>query len=797
MSARKLFNRLLLTAATALIIVLAAVSAGYWFLSRSLAQIDGKAVIAGLSAPVSVASDHYGIPVIRANTRSDALRALGYLSARDRLFQMDLMRRKSAGRLAEIFGTTALNSDIRARTLGFPDTAETIAAQLPETHRQLLSAYTEGINAFISGAHPLPYEFDMLRYRPEPWRIDDSFLLILGMFDLLTGWAENEERMLTTMESCLPQEVAAFLTPDTDRYTDSLFGPAESLRPARPVPTASLADLLASQSERIALTETLVAEAETVPGSNAWVVGASKTADGRAILANDMHLGLSVPNIWYRCELHDDNAVTAGIILPGLPIFISGSNGHIAWGATNLSGDFLDLVRLEENPDDSGEYKTPEGWQRYQTAIETILIKDAEPVALPVRRTIWGPVAEHPLLGAPVAVHWTVLDTDTHNTGLLNVDNATTLQAGLELFNRAGGPQLNILLADNLGHIAWTLMGKIPKRFGFDGSTSRSWADGHIGWKGYVSAKNLPRQIDPPQGFLVSANDRRLGKNYPYVIGRQFASGYRAYRATGALESLHNIDEKQLFALQLNVETEFYRFYQQLALESLSDQAIAQNPELGDIRAYLAAWDGRAGKSSKGLALLTRFRALLAENVFTPFLTSCRSRDPHFKYRWTFIDTPLQALLREKSPRLLPERNKYRDWNDFIVQQLLQSARQLQMEYPGTALSDLSWSLTDKAQIRHPFSQVFSWLSPLLDMPEVALPGCLECLRVASPHFGASERLVVSPAHLEQGILHMPGGQSGHPLSPHYRDQYPFWAEGQPLGLLSANSEHLLLLSPQ
>lgn len=231
MPAWSLSRRLAFAAFALFIIGLAAAAGGYWFLSRSLAQIDGEITVSGLSAPVSAASDRYGIPVISAKTRSDALRALGYLSARDRLFQMDLMRRKSAGRLAEIFGRAALNSDIRARTLGFSSKAHEIAAKLPPAHRQQLFAYAEGINAFIAGAQRLPYEFDILRYRPEPWRIEDSFLLILGMFDLLTGWTENEERMLTVMEDCLPQDVTAFLTPDTDRYTDSLLGHTESRRP--------------------------------------------------------------------------------------------------------------------------------------------------------------------------------------------------------------------------------------------------------------------------------------------------------------------------------------------------------------------------------------------------------------------------------------------------------------------------------------------------------------------------------------------------------------------------------------
>lgn len=795
MKGQRWASRITVVALLLLTIISAAVGGAYGWLSRSLPPSTGNIALPGLAAPVPVAFDHYGIPAISAKTRNDALRALGYVSARDRLFQMDLMRRKNTGRLAEIFGKAALSSDIRARTWGLARTARDVAAKLPPAHRQQFAAYADGINAFINSTTHLPYEFSLLGYRPKSWTIEDSFVVILGMFDMLTGWSEHEERMLTVMQQCLPQDVVEFLTPDTDRYTDLLRNHAASHRPPRPIPKASLAALLSRTTSTLPAAA-LVDLTESRLGSNAWAIGAAKTADGRAILANDMHLGLSLPNVWYRAEIHDGNTVTTGILLPGVPIFISGSNGRIAWGATNLSGDFLDLVRLEQNPDDPSQYRTPNGWQRYESATETILIKDADPVALPVRRTIWGPVAERQLLGGSVAIRWTALDTGTHNTALLDADRANSVQSAIELFNRAGGPQLNMLLADNQGHIGWTLMGRIPRRSGFDGSVSRSWADGRIGWKGYAAATELPRQIDPPQGFLVSANDRRFDKTYPYIVGRQFGGGYRAYRATQALQGMQKIGEKQLFKLQLDEQSDFYRYYQQLALAVLSNAALAKRPELREIRDYLTAWNGRAALDTRGLPLLLRFRATLAERVFAPFLQPCRTLDSDFKYHWTFIDTPLQALLNEKPSQLLPEPGKYRHWDEFIMQQLIDSAEQLRAEYPNTALADLTWGMVNKAQIGHPFSRAYSWLGPLLDMPADELAGCTECLRVATPYFGATERLVVSPAHLSEGILHMPGGQSGHPLSPHYRDQQPFWVKGEALGLLTGKAEQRLLLHP-
>ncbi|WAK02528.1 penicillin acylase family protein [Methylobacter sp. YRD-M1] len=770
--------------------------AGFLFLERSLPPQDGEFRVQGLFAPVTVTSDSHGIPVIKAGGRADALRALGYVTARDRLFQMELMRRKNAGRLAELFGQIAVNNDIRARTYGFSRVAKAVVAKLPQAHRRYLEAYADGVNSYIDNARALPFEFTVLDYRPERWRPEDSLLVVLGMFDNLTAWSEKEERMLTVMEKSLPADVVSFLTPDTDRFTDSLYGDAEPYRPVRPIPVASLETALARHAPAaLKLTEAVQLQ-DQVAGSNAWAVGGARTHDGRAILANDMHLGISVPNIWYRTEMDYGTGRAAGVTLPGMPVFIAGSNERLAWGGTNLTGDFLDLVSLEINPQNPDKYRVGDKWQPFEQVSEIIRVKDAEPLQVTVRRSIWGPVAQEPLLGQPVAVHWSALDDTIVNLGLLDLDQAETLEQAMAVVNHTGGPQLNFLVADNHGRIGWTVMGQIPKRVGFDGSVSRSWADGSIGWDGYVDERQLPREIDPAAGILVSANDRRLGKAYPHVIGRQFASGYRAYRITQRLKEMPVVNEWTMFGLQLDTEIEFYGFYQQLALDVLSPKAIERQPELQELRDTLLAWNGRADRDSLGFALLERFRRQLAISVFSPFLEASRSMDKNFNYAWSYIDTPLQAMLTEKVPQLLPDPVNYHDWDDFILGQLKRSAQQLKTDYPDTALSELAWGQVNKAQIGHPFSKSLPLLGVLLDMPADALAGCANCVRAVGPTFGASERMVVSPAHLDDGIMHMPGGQSGHPLSSYYRDQHRHWVKGLPLALLADKPEHRLTLQP-
>jgi penicillin amidase len=773
-----------------------AVGGGFWVLHKALPQLGGTAKLNRLTAEVRVHTDAHGIPVIDAANRADAVRALGYVTARDRLFQMELMRRKSAGRLAEIFGDRALDSDIKTRTYGFQREAKAILAKLPPAHRHYLQSYAEGVNSYMAESGRLPFEFSVLAYQPEPWTAEDSLLAVLGMCETLTAGEERSERMLSVMEKTLPDAAVRFLTPDTDPYTESLLKQAESLRPAQAIPVEALATALAHQPADKAALAQAVRQSDFMIGSNAWAVSGKLTWDGRAILANDMHLGLSVPNIWYRVELNYGDTHAAGVILPGTPLLVVGSNRHIAWGATNLTGDFLDLVRLETDAEHPDQYRVGDQWQRFDEYPETILVKGGEAKQIVVKQTIWGPVAGQPLLDQPVAIHWAALDADAVNANLFDLEQSGTLEQAVKIVNSTGAPQLNVLLADDKGRIAWTLMGKIPKRFGNDGLVSRSWADGRAGWNGYVEPEDLPRVIDPPEGILASANDRRLGKNYPYVIGHQFGNGYRAYRITRQLTQMSKIGEWAMFDLQLDTESEFYIFYQQLALTSLTPEAIAAQPDLAEARDYLLAWDGRADVGSRGFALLVEFRKQLIESVFTPFLAASRDADKNFSYAWTYIDTPLQALLNEKPPQTLPDAAHYRNWDGFILGQLKHSIQQVQAQQPGAALMELNWGRLNKVKQSHPFSRALPVLSALLDMPGEALSGCAFCIRAAGPGFGAGERLVVSPGHFDDAILHMPGGQSGQPLSPYYRDQQDYWLKGLPMPLSAGKPEYSLLLQP-
>ncbi|MBS1211712.1 MAG: penicillin acylase [Proteobacteria bacterium] len=770
------------------------VGLGAWLglrLTASLPQLEGRVILSGLEAPASAESDRLAIPDVNAANRADAFRILGYLHARDRFFQMELMRRKIAGRLAELFGERAVPLDTQQRSYRFEAAARAIVQALPPEQRQVLRAYVAGVNAFSRHGEATPPEMLALQIHPEPWREEDSMLVALGMFQTLSS-EEKDERMLSVMEKALPAALVAFLTPDVDDYAVPLLGGTQSRRPAQPMPVAALAELTPSRS----IVAGMVDSESIIAGSNNWVVSGSKTHDGRAILANDMHLSLGVPNIWYRAALRYAGRTMAGLTLPGVPLLVAGSNGDLAWGYTNIDADVVDLVRLELNPANADEYRTPAGWRAFEHHRETIRVKGGHDIPLELRSTVWGPVSPTPLFGAPVAVRWVALDAHGVDLGLLDMDEARSLTEGMDVLNRSGGPHQNVLLADSQGHIAWTFLGRFPDRHGLDGAVSRSWADGTVGWKGFIAAAELPRVIDPPEGFLATANNRTLGRDYPHVIGHNFAHGYRAYRIAERLRQMDKISEQDLLDLQLDTRSAFFDYWQELALNAL-DAESRLDPLLAEVAGYVEAWDGRMDAGSRGIGLLVLFRQRLAEAVFAPVVQRCRQEDPRFSYAWREMETPLRAMLDRQDPATLPDR-KHGDWPTLIRDVLRASASELKQLHQTESLARLSWGAINRVALRHPVSAAVPALSWLLDMPQADSGGCsMSCVRILGNGHGASERMVISPAHPDQGLLHMPGGQSGHPLSAHYRDQQQAWHDGDPLPFLAGAALYRLEFVPE
>ncbi|WP_159731825.1 penicillin acylase family protein, partial [Methylosinus sp. Ce-a6] len=652
-----------LAGCVAIIALAAAAGAVYGLLRLPLHSDSGPRAIPGLRGAVEVTFDAIGEPHITAGNREDAYAALGYATARDRLFQMDLMRRKTGGRLAELFGEALVKEDKWSRVMGFEQLAREILRQLPPGQQAVLTSYAAGVNQAMKDAPAWPWEFIVLGYAPEPWRREDSILVALGLADL--SYSVDQERTASVMRAALPPSVVEFLTPESDCYNESLAprGPERCVSDTLP---ARELELLLRGHERAERDVALIRGRRAPQGSNGWVVGPSKTRDGRAILANDMHLSLGLPNIWYRADLAYGPSRIEGLTLPGLPLVIAGANGRVAWGLTSVEGDFADLVRLRPDADDSSKYRTPDGAREFSARLERVRVRGAGDIELRVEETVWGPVLPQPLLGDKVALRWTMLDPTATNLALIDMDRVATVNEALPVLRSAGVPPLNALLADSSGSIAWTFMGKFPKRRGLVGLFSEFWDDGRVGWDDYYSPQELPSVIDPASGFIVNANHRMLAAaDFAAKIGHDYSGGFRAWRISQKLRGMSRVDERDMAELQLDTTTEFYDYYRKAArrsLEATKGEGVEETAAL--IRA-LEAWDGRAEAQSFGLPLLVEFRKALIEALLSPILARCRALDRDFAYDWANVDEPIRQIIESGRPELLPELDAH-DWSHFL-----------------------------------------------------------------------------------------------------------------------------------
>jgi penicillin amidase len=681
--------------------------------------------------------------------------------------------------------------------IGFNRVAEEIVSRLPEDQREILQAYSDGVNAYISQMRSRPFEFLLLNYQPETWTSKDSVLVLLQMFQGLYGEEEAKMRMLTIMERTLPEEVVAFLTPDADPYTTLLGWGHESHRPIRPLPRVEIASLL-GQQDAPPLTKKIVRTEWVSAGSNCWAVDKRKTVAGRAILSNDMHTELAVPNLWYRARLCYDSVDLNGVTIPGIPLILAGSNTHVAWGLTNMLGACLDLVALEVDPERPDHYMTPEGWRPFELLNEPIRLKRGDIINVEVKKTIWGPVLEKTLMGQQVALLWTALDPDSVDFGLMHMEKASTVEEAVRGINRFNGPPLNVIVADKEGRIAYTLCGRLPVRQRSDGWSAKSWANGSTGWTDYIHPDELPKISESSAGFLVSANNMSVGADYPYLLGHGYVHSYRAFRIAERLREMSCVSEADMFELQFDTACHVYEFYRQLALEVLTDEVVATAPELMIVRRAILAWDGRASLDSYGLIFLIHFKESLAQSILTPLLRVCVEADEQFVYAWPNLDTPLRSILMEKPPELLIEPERHANWDSFILENLKSGIERLKETAHMKSLENLNWGKLNKAEIFHPLTpKDRSPLGGILNMPGDSLPGCNFSVCASEPGFGASVRMVVSPGQEGEGVLHIACGQSGHPLSNSYDDQHKYWVGQEPLPFLPGPASHTLDLTPQ
>ncbi len=787
----------------ALLLVLAVlagivVAGGMWLRGRleaSLPRLDGEVAVAGLAGPATITRDRVGVVTVEGASREDVAFATGFAHAQDRFFQMDLMRRRAAGELAELFGRPALEWDRSIRVHRFRSVAE---RALDETKGWgLLEPYTRGVNAGLAALGEVPPEYLVLRRRPEPWRPEDTVLVLLSMFIVLNDEDGSHESALGVLHDVLPATMADFLSPRGTGWDAPVEGAAFE---TPPIPGPEVVDLRRAEPAPARPDDALSEDAEAAAaGSNNWAVAGELTAHGGAILANDMHLGLSVPNTWYRAQLRfpgpgGDEVVVTGVTLPGAPALVVGSNGHVAWGFTNSYGDFTDLVVLEPDGDDPDRYLTPDGPREVEVHREEIRVQGGPTETLDVLWTIWGPVVDTDHLGRRRALRWTAHEPEALGFRFDDLETARTLEQALDAASRAGIPPQNFACAAADGRIGWTIMGRIPRRVGFSGRLPTSWADGTRRWDGLLPPAETPRIVAPDEGRLWTANARVVGGEMLKVLGDGgYDLGARAGQIRDRLREVERPDEAAMLAIQLDDEARFYERWQRLLLEVLDEGAVAADPRRDDLRRLAETWGGRAAVDSAGFRMVRAFRLYVGERILNALTAPCSKADERFRPgALPQTEGPVWRLVSERPEHLLPP--EYASWHELLL-----AAADRVVEYftgDGSSLAQHTWGERNTARIRHPLSGGLPALSRFLDMPPDQLAGDDFMPRVQGPTFGASERLAVSPGREAEGYLHMPTGQSGHPLSPFYRAGHEAWVEGRPTPFLPGEGRHSLRLVP-
>ena len=770
----------------AVLVLLAAAAAG--LVRLSLPQLDGPATISGLNQSVTITRDKAGVPTITAPDRVSLATALGFIHAQERFFQMDLLRRAGAGELAELVGPAAAKLDQPKRLHRMRARLHAALERASSEDRALFDAYANGVNTGLAGLGTAPFEYWILRKKPAPWRAEDALLVNAAMyFDLERSDGWDEHRLALAREALGPQ-MADFLY----RRGGPLDAPIDgSVLPDVPIPQEWTAPGKQAARDQADL---------PIYGSNNWAVDGSLSKRGAAMLANDMHLAIREPNIWYRARLvvqkpglSGPDIDLIGVTLPGVMGLIVGSNTHVAWGFTNSVIDTGDLVVLEPVEGNPMRYQTPEGPKDIQVQTERLCPGDC-PV-LSVEETIWGPVVATDSQGRKMAYRWVAHDMDTGAvTAFLRLEKAHDIHEAMDAVHGAPIPDQNFVVADSSGHIAWTIAGRVPRRFGHDGLMPVSWANGQAGWNGYLAPGEIPSIIDPADHRLWTANARVVGGDALAILGDGgYASGPRAAQIRDDLFAKNSFDETDFLAIQLDDRIPILTFWRDQLTGVLSART---NDSLAPkLAAEIAKWDGHAAIDSIGHRIIRTYRQEVMNRVYGAFTAQAAAQEANHKTQWLprQAENVLRPLIDQQPPGLIPP--GYKSWAD-VFESAVQSVESDINKMADGKLERYTWGARNTTGVHHPLVAAIPLLSALLDPPNDPVPGDFDAPRVGAPGLGASERLVVAPGHEDTGIFHMATGQSGHPMSPYYNMGHENWVQGNPSPLLPGVTRWTMTLQP-
>ncbi len=743
-------------------------------LAVAIVSVEAQApaiAVKELKASASVRRDARSIPYIEAANDNDLYFVQGYVTASDRLWQMDLLRRVARGETAEIFGKAALEEDKRWRRFGFSKVVDDSLVHLSPELRVALDNYARGVNAYIATLDDksLPVEFRILQYKPREWTPADSVIVGKILADALSSTWRND--LLRASMQTLPKDKLADLMNQVTPYDVVLFG-KDSGNAERGMRNADsggvISERLLSQAEdadkvRESSLSRVGFYAEELAASNNWVISGKRTADGKPILANDPHLRPNAPGIWYLTHLTTPSMRVSGVTFPGVPGIVLGHNENIAWGATNVGPDVQDLYIETVDPD--GKYRTPTGSVAPVTRREEIKVRvtplkpETEVVVLDVIETRNGPIILEDG-GKKYSLKWTARDPKNNEfEAFYFLNRAKDWNGFKSALRNYGGATQNFVYADVKGNIGWYAAGKIPVRKVGDGALPYDGATNDGDWTGTIPFSDLPNLYNPPEGFIVTANQRIVGTSYKYTqMSRDAAPPWRARRIYDLLKD----DTKVTMDKVAAVQHDSYN----IPLANLAKEIVTANAASAETVALLKGWDGRMTADSRPALIANEIRFCVANKI-------AEKNKPALGA--LVRERVLDWALRERSTRWLPSASDY-----AAVMTTCDSESRASLA--GTARlgpdeSKWTWGRLSQSRLSHTLAAA-PFIGAQFATPQVALDGSGQTPNVAS---FVSMRFIASPGNWDSTRLVVPLGQSGDPQSRHYKDQFEAWRTGSPM----------------
>lgn len=756
----------------------------YRLLSKSLPEYEGVKILGGLSSRVSIYTDTYAIPYIYAETEEDAAYALGYLHARDRLFQMDIARRAGEGRLSEIFGSRTVIFDKMFKTVGIDRTVSRDMDKINPLSRRMLEAYSNGVNAYIKESKgKLPIEFDALQYEPYPWKPEHS--LIIGK---LLAWELNISWWTDVTFTHLVQKLGE------DKVKEILPDFPEN------APTIIPSGIKASPEVSTGFVETdrafrnFIGFNGTHIGSNNWVVNGARSASGKPIIANDPHLALQAPGRWYAAVIRGGDWKAEGVTLPGLPGIVIGKNENISWVLTNVMADDADFYI--EHLDSSGKkYQFNNAWQNIKYSRYTIAVKDSEKVELTVKETHRGPIISdiHPYAAlypdkiqkkAVLSMRWTGNEFSDELFAILSINKARNWEEFRSGVSHFYVPGQNFVYADKGGNIGYICAARLPIRSSVNSTFICDGATDLYDWKGYVPFEEMPMLYNPPENYIASANNKTV-KNFNYHISNLWEPPSRITRITELLESKNRHSVNDFMRYQMDFISPYVREMTPFIITAFNDVKV-KDRTLDGILNLLKVWDYDMGEYSQVPAIFEVFFQFLMRNTFEDEMGSGLYNEYVFVANVPYRS--ILKMLKENNSTWFDDKNtKNIETRDDILRKSLIDAIRYFESYFGSNVQDWQWGKLHTVTFKHMFHGRFSVLDKYIDIGPYGIGGSGTSIFNTEYSFnnpyetvlGPSMRFLYDFSKPEAFYLILTTGQSGNVLSDHYKDMTEMWLTGK------------------